>query len=80
MIPVGTRVIVRSNEDEPIKGGILVRYEQIHSATIPVVQFEDDGKLYMCMGIVRPYSDELMTTLFPMTPKEQWDHLRHKDG
>ena len=71
----GDRVIVRSNEDNPLEIGTFL---SLNMHSMPVVRFDSDGKEWMCMGIVLPYSTALLTELEPMTPTEQWEHLRRK--
>ncbi len=74
-LKIGQKVIVRSNEDDPLKIGTYQGFELITLAKqpCPVVEF-DDGK-FLVMGIIKPYSDELKEKLDKLTPKEQWNSL-----
>jgi hypothetical protein len=71
MLEPGTKVIVRSNEDEPFRIGYFERWSE-HG--IPVVQM-DDGNRYLCFGITIPYSEEMAQFLSSMTPQRQWEIL-----
>jgi hypothetical protein len=75
---IGVRVVSRSNEDEPLLIGELVRFEFLSQAKnpFPVVKCEETGKEWVTMGIVFPYSDKMMQELSSMSPKEQWDRLQ----
>ena len=77
-LPKNTKVIVRNNEDEPYHIGTLIRYEiigQMRESLLPIVKFDEDGKEYMCGGIVLEYDPILISILDKLTPKEQWDIL-----
>lgn len=72
--PKGTKVIVRSNNDEPFQIGEFKGYDnQFHNNPIPVVNC--DGKDYWCMGIVVEFNEKLIATLNTLSYKEQWNHL-----
>ncbi len=73
-IKISDKVIVRSNEDDPLIIGEVVRFLESHSS-IPIVKSIETGKEYICMGIVKLYSKELLAELKPLTPKEQWNKL-----
>lgn len=71
---VGTKVIVRSNNDEPYMIGVFSGYElKENSSPIPVCICNDTT--YWVMGIVVEHNDELQTHLDSMTPKDQWNYL-----
>jgi len=77
-LEVGQRVIVRSNEDDPLRIGEITRFEDFGGKAKPpltVVVDEKTGEEIITMGIVKPYSNELMQQLIPMTAKEQWNFL-----
>jgi len=75
---IGDRVIVRSNEPDPLMiGEYLGDQESGGGSLIPLVRSESDKKTYLVLGIIRKYSDELMAELEGMNPKEQWNHLCH---
>jgi len=46
---------------------------------VPVVRNSRTGKKFNVHGIVRPYSQELMDTLRPMKPLEQWNYFVPED-
>lgn len=70
---MGDKVIVRSNEwDEPLKIGIYNGQHAKHK-TVPIIDI--NGEMFTCMGVVVPYSEELLTNLSQMSTKEQWNHL-----
>jgi hypothetical protein len=75
---IGGTVISRSgDEEEPLKKGTLVRYEDHHSGSaLPIVKF-DDGKEYLCFTSLLPYTDALWKMLEPMTAQEQLDEIVH---
>lgn len=73
---IGTRVFVRSNEDEPIRFGVLVDWfdgEGRFTEAIPVVAI--DGKRYFACGIVMTYRASELQAIKGLTPKQQWDAL-----
>jgi hypothetical protein len=67
---IGTRVIVRSNEVEPLKVGTLVGFSKFG---VPLVHVED--KKYMCCGAVIPYDVSMEMMLNSLTPEGQWKLL-----
>ena len=71
---LGTRVIVRSNEDEPLEVGDLIDFYALPGNEFPLVRIGE--KELVCMGIVVPYSEELHTMLSAMPPKHQWNVMR----
>lgn len=74
--PLGVKVFVRSNEDEPIRFGTLVDWfdgEGKFIEAIPVVLIE--GRRYFACGIVMTYQQRELTALYGLTPKQQWDTL-----
>ena len=74
---VGVRVIARSNNDEAPLIGKITGFAEITRANnpVPAVLEESTGKTLHTLGIVVPYSDELMTKLNGMSFKEQWDFM-----
>jgi len=78
MIDINTKVIVRNNEDETYKIGILKRYDlfgggNFKKTKLPIVDI--DGVEYTCMGIVIVYDKIVTDILDKLTPKEQWNIL-----
>jgi len=74
-IQIGDRVVVRSNEPDPLMIGKLIGYDQIGPSQVPLVKSEKDAKTYMVLGIIKKYSEELLDELEGMDPKEQWNYL-----
>ena len=69
-----TKVISRSNEDEPFMVGKLVRFEDMMGgSSIPIVKRE--GKEWGCMGVVIPWTQEVADFLTFLEPKKQWEIL-----
>jgi hypothetical protein len=71
---VGKKVLCRSNESEPLWAGELIGWEHTHSSYLPMVK-NAQGEIFVCMGIVLPYSDEMLEVLSKKTPKEQYKFL-----
>lgn len=70
-----TKVIVRSNENEPFKVGELVGFYKLNKTDeLPLVYL--DGKELVCMGIVIPWAKEIEALLRPLTPARQWELLK----
>lgn len=75
---IGDKVICRSNEPYPLMVGKIIEFwdnEGKWSNAIPVVRNNGNGKKFNVHGVVKPYSQELMDTLRPMKPLEQWNHF-----
>ena len=75
--PIGTKVVCKSNNNEPYLRGTIVDYEAISLAKnlTPVVKFEGEEEPFLVLGIIRPYSPELCEALDKLTPIEQWNVL-----
>jgi len=73
---LGTRVLIRTNEHEPLIVGKIIRFEEMPHSHIPVVLDEDTGEQIMSCGITLPYDETLKRYLETMTPKEQWEYLK----
>lgn len=71
MITTGTKVIVRSNEDEPLLVGEFVGYADVTG--IPMI--ESEGKVWLVMGVIIPHSDEMFGFLESLTNQRQWEIL-----
>ena len=67
------QVIVRSNEDEPLRKGTLVKFEKIGNIKVPIVLI--DGEKLLCMGVVIPYTEEMWNFLNGLDPRRQWEIL-----
>ena len=70
MIEKDTKVIVRSNEDEPFKIGTL---QGIYVSNIPYVLI--DGESCLCAGIVIPHTLEMEEFLLSLSYDRQWEIL-----
>jgi len=70
----GVKVLVRSNEDEPLIIGQLVGFAEIRDEDFPVVNIDGDNTV--CMSIVIPYSEEVFDALNFLDPKRQWEIMR----
>jgi|GEM_PF-6321944 len=68
-----TKVIVRSNENEQFEVGELIGYETIGSNEFPLVLI--NGKPFVSLGIVIPWSREMEFFLNSLEPKKQWEIL-----
>jgi len=68
------KVIVRSNENEPAKVGLLIGFEQICGSDVPKVFIK--GSERFCLGLVIPYTDEMAEFLGDLQPPVQWDILQ----
>ena len=74
---LGDRVICRSNEPNPLVIGEIVEFwdnDGKWTNCIPYIQ-DEKGKLWGCMGILRPYSEELMSEIENLKPLEQWNYF-----
>ena len=69
---IGDKVIVRDNQDEPYKIGVLKTFDKMYGSKIPVVTVEQD---YWCMGVVVEWNEELAAHLDTLSPKDQWNWL-----
>jgi len=79
--PDGSKIIVKSNNDEPYKIGTLLRWEINYNysrnpnGVFPIVQFDGDDTTYFCMGIIRHHCEERINILDKLTNTEQWNIL-----
>lgn len=75
--PVGSDVIIKSNEDEPYRRGTLISYEPITKAAnlVPVVKLSLSGGEVYVLGKIRHYSKELCDALDKLSPIEQYNVL-----
>ncbi len=75
--PIGSDVIVKSNENEPYHRGRIISYMPITKAEqlTPVVKFNDTNEEFLCLGIIRHYSKELCDALDKLDFIEQWNVL-----
>ena len=75
--PVGSRVICRSNQDEPLMFGEITEWKQKNniSSPIPLIRDEKDGEIYYVMGVIRHYNEDLLSALEKLAYAEQWNVL-----
>jgi hypothetical protein len=73
---IGAQIMVRSNEDEPISLGVLVRFEAVSKAENPIPIVEIEGKEYLCMGAVFPYNEKILEEAKGLSNKEQWERFK----
>ena len=73
---LGTKVFIRSNENEPIKFGSLVDGNGKFSSEIPIVKV--GKKRYFACGIVLVYTPDVIAELNGLSPNEQWRLLRDR--
>ncbi len=72
---IGLKVIVRSNEDEPLLIGTFEGLDpRIPSSNIPMVR-DFKGQIWYVGGNIAPWSQELEDLLNKKTPQEQWTWL-----
>ena len=76
--PVGSRVVCRSNEDEPLMIGVIEKWDKFaehHTTMLPFVRDEATNELMVVMGVIRHYEEPLIQALNKLTPAEQWNVL-----
>ena len=74
---IGDKVICRSNECDPLWVGEIVEFwdnDGKWAEPMPQVK-KENGEIYGVMGIMKHYSEELMETLKPLKPLEQWNYF-----
>lgn len=74
---LGVKVVARSNNDDELLIGKIVGFAEITMAKnpVPAILEESTGKTLHTLGIVVPYTDELMKELSSRSYKEQWDWM-----
>lgn len=75
---IGTKVIARSNENDPLHIGKLIGFEFITKSKIPCPIIQVGETQLLTMGIVIPYNKDFLNTVKHMTPKQQWDYMINK--
>jgi hypothetical protein len=81
--PVGSRVIVRSNNDEPLMIGVLTEWKKTaphHLSELPLVKDEETEEVFWCGGVLRHYDSLLIEALNKLTYAEQWNVLAEFGG
>lgn len=75
---IGDKVICRSNEPHALWYGKIVEFWDNNGkweVATPRVRNNRNGKVFTINGVIKPYSEELMATLRPLKPLEQWNSL-----
>jgi hypothetical protein len=68
------RVVVKSANNKPYWIGHVTDVDAVENCVKPVPKVRDaEGKEWICMGIVRDYSDSLVGALDKLNPIEQWN-------
>jgi hypothetical protein len=78
LFKIGDKVICRTNEPYPLIVGKIVEFwdnKGKWDKVVPVVRNSRTGKKFNVHGIIKPYTNELMDTLKPMRPLEQWNYF-----
>lgn len=68
------KIVARSNEDEDLLVGELIRYDRRGSHPIPVLRRGEEE--YLCFGIVFPYDEDFVEFLRGYSPEKQWKLCR----
>lgn len=79
LISTGDKVICRGNEPDPLIIGKVIGFcilgKNKTSAPVVVIERNYDKKEFMILGITKPFSKNLLETLYPMKTLEQWNYL-----
>jgi len=70
--PIGSKVIVRSNESEKLWHGEVVDFEKVGPTSIPIVVETGKKMKWVVFGVVAHYSDARWKALRKLKPSEQW--------
>ena len=73
--PIGSKIILRSNEDEPYQIGFIEDYVAITKSQSMIPVANVNGKTFFVFSIMRHYSKTLCNILDKLTPDEQWNVL-----
>ncbi len=78
-LKIGDKVIVRSNEPEPLVIGYIREFfTNGERWTTPLIVVSDGTRDYSTLGHVRKYEEDLHVCLNMVKPIEQWNYLvRH---
>lgn len=71
--PIGQRVVVRSNEDDPLLIGTVSGYENFGRNRLFCLVKNDAGDEYIAFGVIHHYSPGKVEALNKLTPREQWN-------
>jgi predicted kinase len=75
---IGTKVITRSNEDEPYKIGHITTYDtglDNCPDDVPLVEMVSNGEQVLCFSIHVPYTEDLIARLDKLKYEEQYTLL-----
>lgn len=75
---VGDKVICRSNEPHPLLVGKIIEFWDNNGKwgrAVPRVKDTRNGRVWNANGVVKPYSEDLMSSLRHLKPLEQWNFL-----
>jgi len=64
----------RSNEDEPLRVGILKGFDTFPNFSIPIVE-DKNGKTWGTMGEIWPYEEEIYQVLLKLSPEKQYEFI-----
>lgn len=71
---IGGKFAHKADDNTPVSVGTLVRFENIHNTTIPVININGEEKL--CLGIVFEYDADVEFNLNYIPVSEQYDFLK----
>ena len=74
--PIGTKVIIRSNEPEPLYVGHITSYEERFNE--PIITLES-GQEVLCGGSIAWYTEERYKALCKLTWDEQYNVMSKFD-
>ena len=74
---IGVRMLVRSNEDEPIRVGTVVGWAKVCDSEFPLVKFDGSDKECLCMSVILPYNKDLHELFDKLSPAEGWQLARN---
>lgn len=75
-IDIGEKLIIRSNELDPLRIGTFNAYVSL-DCEVPQVTLEN-GEILYPMGALRRYTRSMHSKLLTMEPIEQWNYLTHR--
>lgn len=77
--PVGSKVIVISNEWENLVVGTVTGYV-MNNSDIPAVFDNISGKELICCGVMHRFSNEKLKALCKLNPYERWNVVAVQSG
>ena len=76
--PPGSKVICRSNENEPLWIGTIEKWDKLakhHTKEVPFIRNEETNEVMICFSVIRHYDPLLIEALNKLTYLEQWNVL-----